>query len=796
VDREIFALFMEQRTRKTKVIVDTAAERFRRGDVDGALIVAWPNGVQHRWAEDWPLDWPAEMGPFSLVPWRSGKTTRDELRELLAFEGFAVFATNSEAVIRADLCYEFIQHFLKRRRLIVVADECFVGDTQILTSKGPCSISRIRVGDFVLNPSGPSRIVGVKKRFTEALIRVNLIKALPLICTPNHPLMTTEGWVCAGNLIAGDVVLDNNYCMRILRENRGKIWQTESPHTEILRQILLSEMAYASTGDFSQSARSRSSATAWSFFERSQTEHASLEQRFSVAGRSEREATKDRCGTKSKRDLQIDPGWEWETSSFTSEDDVRNIRLAVDNGTRHSIAAEAAQLSNFLQNRFGSCRESLGDRIRWQQSSIVKSQSTRCEEGSEITGIRVESVENIQLSSPEVVYDLHVEGDHRYYANGILVHNSSYMKTPGSAITKRMLAIGRHPHAILRRILDGTPSSEGSLDLWAPCAFLDWRLLGHKSFATFRNRYAVMTKGYAAGGREFQTQAVDAEGRKLYQNLSELREKLKSFSYRVLYSDVAQSPEPEYRSCFFELAPKQRRVYDKLDNEFEIELAGGSMPVALQITRLIRLQMISRNYYPPVTVGAFCPACAGEGCERCDGMGMIIDTTRLERIAAVNPALEALIEDAATYAGHPIVIWSRFVQDCEDVAEALRGLGRRVARYDGTVSARDRAAAYDGFRAGAFDTIVATTSSGITRGHDLSKSGNEWTRAAYYYSNSYVRRDRDQSRFRTEALDRPFPVEIIDLIGVDTRDAPIIASLRAKLDISNEILGDRPRNGV
>lgn len=493
VERETFALFMEQRTRKTKIVTDTAAIRAARGDINGALVVAWPNGVQHRWNEDWPLDWPEEL-PYKAIAWRAGKTTKDELRELLNFDGFAAFFMNSESLLRSDLAWSFVQHFLKHRRLLVAADE------------------------------------------------------------------------------------------------------------------------------------------------------------------------------------------------------------------------------------------------------------------------------------------------------------ASYMKTPSAGITKRMLAVGRHPNAVIRRILDGTPASEGSMDLWSPCAFLDWQLLGHKSFFTFQQRYAVMTTGYAPGGREFKKQAVDPEtGLKQYQNLDELTAKLKTFSYRVRRRDVSNSPDPEYRSVHFELTPKQRRIYERLDAEFELELSVGPMPVALRITRLLRLQMISRNYNPPAKLGAICRVCNGTGCADCNYFGMIIETTKMERIDdSSNPSLEALVTEALQYTG-PIVVWCRFIQDCEDAASALFAAGRRVGTYNGTVNEKGRIATYDGYRNGALDTIVATTSSGITRGHDLARSGGDWTQAAIYYSNSYVRRDRDQSQDRTESLDRPFPTEVVDLIGIDTRDGPIVESLRAKLAVASEILGDAPR---
>lgn len=370
----------------------------------------------------------------------------------------------------------------------------------------------------------------------------------------------------------------------------------------------------------------------------------------------------------------------------------------------------------------------------------------------------------------------------------VAADESSWAKSPSSARTKRLLAIGRHQNAVYRRLLDGTPAAEGSLDLWAPCAFLDPKLLGHPSYFTFRNRYAQMEVGYAGGGRQFAKHAVDSDGRKLYKNLPELSEKLSRFSFRVRRREVADVPEPEYRSLFFELTAKQRAVYDRLDGEYVADLRRGVLPVSMAITRLLRLQMISRGYYPPEVTGAVCPACGGAGsedCPRCEGLGVVPVRAELERIDDDNPALDALIAELESRPVEPIVVWTRFRQDVDDVTNALAYLGRRVGRYDGSIPVARREENYAAFRAGALDALVATTGSGVTRGHDLSVAN-----LVFYYSNSYALRDRLQSQSRTESLDRRCPTEVIDLIGVDTRDGPIVETLRSKRAVAELIQGD------
>jgi N12 class adenine-specific DNA methylase len=51
MDAEYFGLLMEQRTGKSKVVLDNAAMLHRDGKINGLLIIA-PNGVHRNWIAD------------------------------------------------------------------------------------------------------------------------------------------------------------------------------------------------------------------------------------------------------------------------------------------------------------------------------------------------------------------------------------------------------------------------------------------------------------------------------------------------------------------------------------------------------------------------------------------------------------------------------------------------------------------------------------------------------------------------------------------------------------------------
>lgn len=368
--------------------------------------------------------------------------------------------------------------------------------------------------------------------------------------------------------------------------------------------------------------------------------------------------------------------------------------------------------------------------------------------------------------------------------------------TNWSARTRRLLAMGRAKNTVMRRLLTGTPAEESPDDLYFPCSFLKPGSLGFGTATAFRARYTryeeeEVTPGVFARKKGFNRRTGTTFDIKVgYQNLDELAERLSKFSDRVR----RQGSNKVYAPRYFTLTDKQRSVYDKLRDEYVAELGDGPVPVAHVLTRMTRLQMVCRNYYPPEKIGTPCNACFNSGflddgseCERCAGLGMTVRTTDLQRIDARNPAQEAL-EYELRFSHRPFVVWARFIQDVEDALDAaIRVYPGRVARYDGTLSAEEREAAYHDFRAGKLDGLVATERSGLSRGHELTRA-----KLTVYYSNEFSARARRQSEDRTESMDKDAWTDVVDLVAADTRDLDVIEALRQKRSIAELVVGDPP----
>ena len=102
-----------------------------------------------------------------------------------------------------------------------------------------------------------------------------------------------------------------------------------------------------------------------------------------------------------------------------------------------------------------------------------------------------------------------------------------------------------------RRIMTGSPVTKNPLDLYTQCEFLDPYLLDFASYYAFRNRYAEM-KTMHVRGRSIQV--VHA-----FQNMGELSEKLKGFSYRVLKEDCLDLPPKNWIKRHITLSKEQER---------------------------------------------------------------------------------------------------------------------------------------------------------------------------------------------------------------------------------------------
>lgn len=345
----------------------------------------------------------------------------------------------------------------------------------------------------------------------------------------------------------------------------------------------------------------------------------------------------------------------------------------------------------------------------------------------------------------------------------ITVDESHHIKTPGIKTTKSVIAAGKY--AVTRRILDGTPVSEGPFDVYSPIRFLDqrfWVRRHTENFAAFKSYYGIW---YTRQQAE-QDKGYDPGYDKLlgYKNLPELTEHLKTISHRVTQDQVLKLPPKVFSKRYFEMTPKQRALYKKMEDEFEIEIRHGEIiTAALAIVRIGRLQQIASGYIP-------------------DDSG---EPYHLIEPDKVNPRIKLLEEVLAEAPGQAVI----FCQYRLDIGLILDALGREnCTRYDGGVSDVEGAENIDAFQAGKFKWIVVTYARG-SEGRNLS-AARTWV--AYSHTQKGMQRSQSEARvIAPEQLESRF---FVDLMGQDTCDEKIVNSLRNKRSIAAEITGDAQRD--
>lgn len=123
-DKEYFALFMEQGTGKSKVLIDTLAHLWSLGKIDAALIFA-PNGVHINWVRlELPNDVPDWMP--TCVAYYAASMTRDERSDWAALlkysgsDGLPIACINIEGMSSAK-AYKAADDFCKSRVNILCA---------------------------------------------------------------------------------------------------------------------------------------------------------------------------------------------------------------------------------------------------------------------------------------------------------------------------------------------------------------------------------------------------------------------------------------------------------------------------------------------------------------------------------------------------------------------------------------------------------------------------------------------------------------------------------------------------
>ena len=391
--------------------------------------------------------------------------------------------------------------------------------------------------------------------------------------------------------------------------------------------------------------------------------------------------------------------------------------------------------------------------VLWQ-SNITKTQQEKLETLFEIETALHILVMNVEALSTDkgVKFASKFLNSHRAL---MAIDESTTIKTPTAQRTKNIIRLG--DHAKYRRIMTGSPITKNPLDLYTQCYFLDPYLLDHASFYSFRNRYAIM-KTMHISGRSIQVVHK-------FQNLSELSEKVKEFSYRVLKEDCLDLPPKVFIKRHITLTPEQKKIYEQMKKAAMAILNGKVSTTMTVLTQLMRLHQITCGHFTAD-----------------DGSEQEVKSNRMSELTSILEETEG-----------KAIIWANYQKDIKGITkEIIKMYGPgSVVDYYGLTPQEDRQDNIRKFQNNPECRFLVGTPQTGGYGITLTQANT-----VIYYSNGYDLEKRLQSEDRAHRIGQKKTVTYIDLICEDTVDEKIVKALRDKINIASEVMGEELKEWI
>ena len=330
------------------------------------------------------------------------------------------------------------------------------------------------------------------------------------------------------------------------------------------------------------------------------------------------------------------------------------------------------------------------------------------------------------------------------------IDESTNIKNRTARRTKACLKLGRL--AKFRRILTGTPVTQGPLDLWSQVNFLDEYIL-QNSFYAYRNTFCVLKR------RRISTHSFDEIVG--YQRLDQLQEILDKHSFRVTKEECLDLPPKIKQIRQIDMTSPQKLMYTQLKKRAILELEQEKLVTApLIITRILRLQQILCGFVK-------------------------FDDGTEEVIKGTNPRLDELLDVLEETQGG-VIIWATFRRTIQMIRDALAKKygASKVATYYGETESEVRQEIVEKFQKGDIKYFIGQPRTG---GYGLTLTN---AKTVIYFNNTYDMEVRLQSEDRAHRIGQKDKVLYIDFVCPKTIDEKILKTLSNKKKLADQITGD------
>ncbi len=322
----------------------------------------------------------------------------------------------------------------------------------------------------------------------------------------------------------------------------------------------------------------------------------------------------------------------------------------------------------------------------------------------------------------------------------VILDELSSFKNPSSQRFKKLRKMLPHIKRVIG--LTGTPAPNGYLDLWSQIYLLDRGERLEKTLTRFRSKYCDVI--HLPGFNKYRMKP-GAE-REIDSLLKDLCISMKSKDYLILREPVRME-----RRAF--LSPKERQVYERMQEEALIEFESGSEVAAMSAAAILNklLQIASGSVYVD-----------GEDYEE-------LHDRKLE-------VLEDLIEEAQ---GEPVLVFYGYRSDKERILKRFPGARTLDTSKD-----------IEGWNSGKISVLLAHPAS-AGHGLNLQDGGSiiiwytlPWSLELYQQANARLQR---QGQMETVRIYHIITDETVDekvmhvLDGKHIRQEELLESLKAKL---------------
>lgn len=323
----------------------------------------------------------------------------------------------------------------------LIADECFPKGTKINTPNGYKNIENIHEGDIVYSYNHKTNKIEEKEvdylfhKKSNNILRITLQNGKTIICTNNHPIYTSRGYIRADEIEKGDVlyemcnVWENDKQRDVYKRTMG----TQNAILQNKKCNLLFQRMWEKTINRLFGKKKQNIEETGNDFEQS-------DERLFNKTESIKHIKKNTSPTKCERG-------EWDGFNHSTKDVIRRttetqsgMYSRIPNKNRYE---KRKWLSQLLQGRHSDIGKQNSHRNRWKFSLCFGKTGTRQEKNNILRKLRVESVEiQKQVCHGKYtsdyqgidVYNIGVKDNHNYFVDNILVHNCHRVATNPSTI--------------------------------------------------------------------------------------------------------------------------------------------------------------------------------------------------------------------------------------------------------------------------------------------------------------------------------------------------------------------------